>query len=247
MPNVCFFMVYHKRHALTKMSIADMAKAMEIMEGRDIRTKGLVIGDSYEIADFCVKHRIRHEMFRNDPLAHKMTYAFLRALQNRCEYICWYGSNNLHSQEYWQKCADTLWGKRRATFGTRNCLIMSTNELTPEVYRFTPTEGYLISSGQFFLRHTLVSSLNLLTLFGEYQKYSFDGSIMQALFDKWDPDVLVTYVENDWDDCIDVKNDVNIHSYESFRNYPRHDIEADELRYNNHRLSSLFSSNYGSY
>lgn len=247
MPDVCFFMVYYKRHALTKMAIADMGAAMRTMENKGIETRGLVIGDSYEIADFCVTYNIRHEMFRNDPLSHKMTYAFLRALQSGCEYICWYGSNNLHSREYWEKCADTLWGKRRATFGTRNCLIMSTNPQHTHVYRFNPTEGYLISSGQFFLRHTLVCSLNLLTLFGEHQKYSFDGSIMQALFAKWDPDVLVTYVENDWDDCIDVKNNMNIHSYESFKNYPVHDVEAFDLKCSNPRLSFLLEENYGSY
>lgn len=247
MPSVCFFMVYHKRHALTKMAIDDMANAMDMMEKEGIEVEGLVIGDSYNVADFCVHHRIRHEMFRNNPLAHKMTYAFLRAIQSRCEYICWYGSNNLHSDAYWEKCIDALWDKRKATFGTRNCLIMSTEDLKPEVYRFHPSEGYLISSGQFFLRHTLVSSLNLLTLFGDEQLYAFDGSIMAALFDRWDPETLVTHVENDWDDCIDVKNDINIHSYESFRNYPHHHMTAHDLINSNPRLAKLFSRNYGSY
>lgn len=242
MSSVCFFMVYHGRPALTKMSIDDMYHAMRAIEGQGHKVRGLVIGSSYEIANFCNDLGIRHEMFENKPLSNKFTYAFLRAVQNRCEYICWYGSNNVHSVGYWYKCGQTLWGKRLATFGTRNCVIMSTDDLFPETYLFHPSEGYLISSGQFFLTDTLINTVNLLTLFRPEQTYSFDGSIMDSLFKRWGKDI-VTVVEDSEEDCIDVKGNENIHSYESYakRGYVRLE-DKDEIAPRHERLGRLLYS-----
>lgn len=212
---VCFFMVYHSRPQLTKMSIDDMHMAMSQFKNHGITCKALVIGDSYNVAQFCHDRGIRHEMFANKPIAHKFTYAWLRAMQQNTDYICWYGSNNVHSAGYWETCVDVMNTGGNISFGTTNCVIMSTQPRESKTCLFHPSERYLISSGQFFLRSALMSNVNLLTLYEDDQTFSFDGSLMDQLFENlvdWEPRV-VTYDE---EDCIDVKGNVNIHSYTSY-------------------------------
>jgi len=242
MSSVCFFMVYHRRPALTKMSIDDMYYAMRAIEAQGHEVRGLVVGGSYEIANFCSDRGIRHEMFENKPLSDKFTYAFMRAVQNRCEYICWYGSNNVHSVGYWYECGQTLWGKRLATFGTRNCVIASTEDRYPETYLFHPSDGYLISSGQFFLTDTIINTINLLTVFKHSQTFNFDGAIMDALFNRWGKDI-VTIVEDSEEDCIDVKGNENIHSYESYAKSGYLQLEdKDQIAPRHPRLMDLLYS-----
>lgn len=208
-------MVYHDRPSLTKMSIDDMAQAMGELERKGMDVTGIVIGDSYNIARFTEDRGIRHEMFENRPIADKFTYAWLRAVQQRCDYICWYGSNNVHHLGYWDVAAEKLKGNKVATFGTRNCVIMSTDESEEWGCLFHPTEGYLISSGQFFLTSTLINTVNLLTLYNPDQTFNFDGVLLDRLTERWGQDI-VEVIEFDDEDCVDVKNNVNIHSFESY-------------------------------
>jgi hypothetical protein len=155
-------------------------------------------------------------MFANKPIAHKFTYAWLRAVQQNTDYICWYGSNNVHGAGYWETCVDVIDNGGSVTFGSTNCVIMSTQPRESKTCLFHPSEKYLISSGQFFLRQSLVSNVNLLTLYEEDQTFSFDGSLMDQLFDSLDDRDIARVVTYDEEDCIDVKGNVNIHSYTSY-------------------------------
>lgn len=215
-------MVYHDRPALTKMSIDDMSCAMQSLNNAGINVNGIVIGDSYNIAKFCEKLGIEHEMFENQPIADKFTYAWLRAIQKRCDYICWYGSNNVHHSGYWDVAIEKLMGNKVVTFGTRNCVIMSSDESQEWGCLFNPTPGYLISSGQFFLTSTLINTVNLLTLYDPDQTFNFDGLLLDKLTDRWGQDI-VEVISFDEEDCVDVKNDVNIHSFESYMAVPQYE------------------------
>jgi hypothetical protein len=208
-------MVYHARPSLTKMSIDDMSWAMQTLVNAGMEVTGMVIGDSYNIARFCEVRGIRHEMFENRPVADKFTYAWLRAVQQRCDYICWYGSNNVHHAGYWDVAIEKLQGKKVATFGTRNCIIMSSDESEEYGCLFHPTPGYLISSGQFFLTSALIKTVNLLTLYDYDQTFNFDGMILDQLTERWGEDIVEVITFDD-EDCIDIKNEVNIHSFESY-------------------------------
>ena len=84
------------------MSIDDMSMAMATLKNAGFEVTGLVIGGSYHISKFCESRGIRHEMFENKPVSDKFTYAWLRAVQQRCDYVCWYGSNNVHHAGYWE-------------------------------------------------------------------------------------------------------------------------------------------------
>lgn len=245
MRSVCFFMVYHRRPSLTKMSIDDMCTAMQTLRNHGMDVTGLVIGDSYNIAAFCASRNVRHEMFENKPLADKFTYAWLRAIQQRKDYICWYGSNNVHGAGYWDVVIDRLQGNKAATFGTRNCVIMSAVEGEPGTCLFHPSEGYLISSGQFFLTSTLINTVNLLTLYSEFQKFNFDGVLLDKLTERWGQEI-VEVVEFDEEDCIDVKDETNIHSYQSYMNVPEYKRLEDrtEIMYRHPCLTNLFHNIY---
>lgn len=231
MRSICFFMVYHDRPELTKMSIDDMSMAMSNLRNSGFEVTGLVIGGSYHIAKFCSALGIRHEMFENKPVSDKFTYAWMRAIQHRCDYICWYGSNNVHSAGYWMSVSERLKGNKAATFGTRNCIIMSSDPQEEYGCHFTPTPGYLISSGQFFLTSTLINTVNLLTLYDPEQTCNFDGLLLDCLTDRWGQDI-VEVVEFDEEDCVDIKNHINIHSFESYMRVPEY------ARYNTRKMIS---------
>jgi hypothetical protein len=224
-------MVYHDRPALTKMSIDDMLGAMHFFrdEGHDIQA--IVIGDSYNVAAYCQRAGIRHEMFENSPIADKFSYAWLRAVQANCDYIAWWGSNNVHGAGYLAECNEVLHGNKVATFGTRNCVIMSASPEERETCVFTPRKNYLISSGQFFLTHSIKNSVNVLTVYDRDQTFNFDGKILDCMTSKWGDDI-VQVVTHDEEDCIDVKNDVNIHSYRSYMDVKAYDryLSRDEIR-----------------
>lgn len=241
---MCFFMVYHDRPELTKMSVDDMSIAMNILRSRGHSAEGIVIGDNYNVAKFCEDRGIRHEMFANQPLSDKFVYAWIRALQQRTDYLCWYGSNNVHGAGYWEECCNVLDGNKQVTFGTMNCVIMSADPDLQETCVFRPLAPYLISSGQFFLRWTLMDTINFLTLYEDKQTFNFDGYLMNKLFEKWGRSI-VKVVEYDEEDCIDVKNAINIHSYQSYidrPHYKRHDLAKNIIP--RHPALQLFFDGY---
>ena len=237
MRSICFFMVYHDRPALTKMSIDDMVGAMHYFADEGHSVQGIVIGDSYNVAEYARGLGLRHEMFKNDPLSNKFSFAWLRAVQAQCDYIAWWGSNNVHGAGYLAECNERLLGNKVATFGTKNCVIVSAEPGEEETCVFTPLNKYLISSGQFFLTYSIQNSVNPLTIYDEEQTFNFDGKILDAMTDKWG-DGIIEVVTHDDEDCLDVKNKVNIHSYESYMNmshYPRY-VSRKDLK---HRHPSL--------
>ena len=224
-------MLYHERLGLTKMSIDDMQRAMYyyISEGHTVDS--IVIGDSPEIEEFCKSRGIRHERFRNLPLSNKFSYAWLRAIQSGCEYVAWWGSNNVHSPEYLKACNDVLNGNKVASFGSDSCVIVSTEEGKDETCVFKTISPYLISTGQFFLSYTLKKCINPLTIYEPDQYCNFDGAVLDAMMNMFGKNV-VQKVSFDQGDTLDIKNETNIHSYESYivhKHYDRY-LKRDELR-----------------
>lgn len=243
--SVCFFMTYHGRPKLTKMSIDHMADTARLFNENGIEATCLVVGASRPIELFCEDQGIHHEWFENDPVSDKFTFVWLRAIQKRTDYLCWMGSNNVHGAGYWVKAMDVIKGDKVATFGSRNCVIMSADKGKDETCVFRPTLGYLISSGQFFLRYSLVNSMNLLTIYDEDQTFNFDGKVLDAMTNKWGTDII-QYVEYDEEDCIDVKDNTNIHSYKSYMkmsHYPRYESSLD-IAPRHPRLMMMFKGFY---
>ena len=51
--------------------------------------------------------------------------------------------------------------------------------------------------------------------YSEGQTFNFDGKVNKALTNKWGADVIKT-ISSEPDDCFDIKDSQNIHSYQSY-------------------------------
>lgn len=222
MRSVCFFMVYHDRPQITKMAVDHMADVIDLFRDNGCDAVGIVIGDSKVIERFALSRGLLHEQHPNDPVSGKMTYAWMLAAQEDKEYICWMGSNNIHSDGYWELVMEKLRGKKIATFGSRNCVIMSADKEVQRTCHFRPRDHYLISSGQFFLTYSFKNAVNILTVYDLDQQFNFDGKVLDKMTDTWGKGII-EYVEFDEEDCLDIKGSVNIHSYDSYiKIYPEY-------------------------
>jgi hypothetical protein len=243
MRSVCFFMVYHNRPSVTAMSVHHMADVIDLFNDEGFDAVGIVIGDS-AVIERTAKHRgLMHERHPNDPVSGKFTYAWMLAAQENKDYICWLGSNNMHSDGYWELAMERLRGNKVATFGSRNCVIMSANPEVTATCHFKPRDHYLISSGQFFLTYSFVNAVNILTVYDLDQQFNFDGKVLDKMTDMWGKEII-EYIEFDEEDCIDVKTDFNIHSYESYMKlYPEY-LPSNEIIPRFPRLMMLMKGFY---
>ena len=225
MNSICFFMVYHKRFSLTRMSLHHMVDVIEDFRNSGFECSGIVIGDDPRQAKFCSDNGLKHYDYPNDPLSYKFQFAWLSAIHDQKDYICWLGSNNVHSQEYWDKCKDRIRDNKCATFGGNKFVVMSSDPEKNETCVFNTRGKYLVSSGQFFLTYSLENSVDLLKMYKKDQTFDFDGKILEQMTSKWGWGI-VENISEDPESCIDVKDGMNIHSYESYisrSQYPRWD------------------------
>jgi hypothetical protein len=186
---------------------------------------GVVIGDDPRQAKFCEENGLEHHFYPNDPLSFKFQFAWMTCIHKQKDYICWLGSNNVHSKSYFDKCKKRLSKNKCATFGSNKFVVMSQDPQVNETCVFNTRGNYLVSSGQFFLTYTLENSIDILGMYDKSTRFDFDGKILREITNKWGWSV-VELISSDPEDCIDVKNDENIHSYESYINrdqYPRWD------------------------
>ena len=243
MRSVCFFMVYHRRPNVTRMAIDHMDDVIRLFRQEGLDAEGIVIGNSKPIARFCRELEITHLDFPNDPISNKLTYAWLMAVQSDNDYMCWLGSNNLHGDGYWALAIEKIKGHKVATFGTRNCVIISADPENERTCLFHPKEGYLISSGQFFLTYSFRQAVNVLTVYDLDQQFNFDGKILDCFTDMWGSQI-VEELTFDEEDCLDIKTDYNIHSFESYIGlYPEY-VQSRLIAPRFPRLKMLMSGYY---
>ena len=213
---VCFFMLYHGRPELTRMSMYHMAKTIKKFNAADHNSVGVVIGDYGPEAEYAGNLGLEHFYHPNDPLYKKFSFAWIQSLLKETEYICWFGSNNLHSEEYWDKCISTLEGKKEVTFGSNKFSVVNSSKDTQETCTFkTRDSAHLCSAGQFYLTYSLDQAVNFRSIFKPGQSFNFDGVINKAFTNKWGRSTVKT-ISSEPSDCLDIKNEENIHSYNSY-------------------------------
>jgi len=213
---VCFFMLYHGRPELTRMSMWHMAKTIKKFSEAGHKSIGIVVGDDLKQADYAESLGLEHMYMANDPLDKKFSFTWTQALLKETDYVCWLGSNNLHSDRYWNKCIAVLEGPKEVSFGTNKFSIVHASKGVEPTCTFTTRKNiHLCSSGQFYLNWSLSNAVNFRSVYAEGQKFNFDGKINQALAGKWGDGVIKT-ISSDPSDCLDIKNDENIHSYQSY-------------------------------
>ena len=214
-PRSCtFFMIYHGRPELTRMSMWHMAKAVKMFNEAGHEAKGIVIGSGNK--KYAEKLGLQHFEKQNKPLGKKFSFAFTQALLQETEYICWVGSNNFHSDDYWNHCIKVMGGQKEASFGTNRFCVTSSDPKKQETCVFkTRKVMHLCSAGQFYLNYTLSNAVNFRVLYEDNQTCNFDGKINMAIAGKWNSNVIKT-VRSEPNDCFDVKSEENIHSYDSY-------------------------------
>lgn len=224
---VCFFMLYHGRPELTRMSMWHMAKTIKKFSEAGHKSIGIVVGDHGPEAEYAESLGLEHMYVANDPLEKKFSFTWTQALLKETDYVCWLGSNNLHSDRYWNKCIAVLEGPKEVSFGTSKFSIVHASKGVEPTCTFTTRKNiHLCSAGQFYLNWSLSNAVNFRSVYTEGQKFNFDGKVNQALAGKWGDKVIKT-ISSDPSDCLDVKNDQNIHSYQSYMRkrgnaYPAH-------------------------
>lgn len=213
---VCFFMLYHGRPELTRMSLWHMAKTIKKFTESGHKSIGIVVGDDLKQAEYAESLGLEHMYMANDPLDKKFSFTWTQALLKETDYLCWLGSNNLHSDAYWNRCIKVLEGEKQVSFGSNKFSIVHASKGVEPTCTFTTRKNiHLCSAGQFYLNWSLSNAINFRSVYAEGQKFNFDGKINQALASKWGDGVIKT-ISSDPADCLDVKNDENIHSYQSY-------------------------------
>lgn len=213
-------MLFHERPALTRMSMYHAARVIKMFNAAGHRAIGIVIGDGIkepEQFDYARELGLLPYHAQNDPLYRKFRFAWQCAVQQQTDYVCKIDSNNLNSDAYWQRCIEKLGGKKVVTFGTSHFTVVSAYPEEERTCHFKTRQAiHLCNSGQFYLRYSIETCLDLGSLYDEGQTYNFDGYINKKLSGKWGDAVVVRLDTMEPMDCLDIKDGTDIHSYESY-------------------------------
>jgi len=217
-PSVCFFMLYYKRPELTRMSMWHMAKVLKKFRDAGHECTTVVVGDEEDQEAYCKKLGLNHYKHENNPLSKKFNFTFKTAVDQDKDYICWIGSNSVHSDEFWDKCLQKLKGPPVASFGSKNCTIVSNDFLNPRTKTWVSRHYSFCSCGQFYFTLTIKKTFNVSDIFTsrlDEKKMGFDAVINRGIKNKWGAKVFEE-LPMDPLDCVDVKGDNDIHGFEVY-------------------------------
>lgn len=210
-------MLYHKRPEITRMSMWHMKKVIDRFNAAGHKAQGIVFGDEEEQKRYAEFLGLDHIRVNNSPLGLKFSFAFDAALYTNCDYICGLGSNNFNDFRYWDQCINALGKNKKVSFGSNKFTIVHSENKYQDTCVFTTRQKkHLCSSGQFYLTYSMNSAINFRSLYRPTQTHNFDGAINDALIAKWGDDGCPVTISSEAFDCFDVKDDTNIHSYDSY-------------------------------
>lgn len=233
-PSVCFFMLYYKRPEITRMSLWHMAKVKKKFEEAGHECEAIAIGDEEDQKAYCKKLGITHIDHKNNPLPEKFKAAWQAAMDSEKDYICWLGSNNVHSDDFWDKCLKQINSKKTPTFGTTNFTVVDNDFSNQRTKTWIRRRYNFCSAGQFFFRVTLKKSVDFDKVFATRKKNTeegkdFDGSINLAIHARFGKEAFVP-IHSEPLDCIDIKSDFDMHPFKNYdvgmydQNYTRDEI-----------------------
>jgi len=196
-----------------------MAKVIKMFNEAGHRAQGFVVGCAScepRQKEYAEKLGLGHVSIPNKPLSRKFSHAYQQALLKETDYICKVDSNNFNSNDYWEKCIDVMHGPKEASFGTNRFCVMSSDPEKQDTCVFKTRQSmHLCNSGQFYLNYSLSKSVNFRSIYNENQNCNFDGKINEAMTSQWNESVIKT-ISSEPDDCFDVKDGTDIHSYDSY-------------------------------
>jgi len=226
--SVCFFMLYHKRPEITRMSMWHMKKVIDRFNAAGHKAHGIVFGDEEDQKRYADFLGLDHMRINNEPLGLKFSFAFDAALYSNSDYICGLGSNNFNDYRYWDLCIESMGKQKKVSFGSNRFTIVHADNKYQDTCVFkTRQKQHLCSSGQFYLTYSMVNAMKFRDLYTPNQTHNFDGRINDALIKKWGDDGCPITISSEPFDCFDVKDGTNIHSYNSYikrspRVYPKY-------------------------
>lgn len=221
-------MLYHKRPEITRMSMWHMKKVIDRFNAAGHKAQGIVFGDEEDQKRYAEFLGLEHINLPNDPLPDKFEKAYTHAIWKGTEYICKVDSNNFNSFDYWDKCIEFMKGQKVVSFGTNKFTIVSFDRDTEDTCVFiTRQKKHLCNSGQFYLTYSLKQAVNFKTVYEKKIGHNFDGRINDAFVKKWGDQGVPTCISSKPEDCFDIKDGTDIHSYNSYmsrspRVYPRY-------------------------
>ena len=83
--SVTFFMLYHKRPELTRMSLWHMAKVVGRFKDAGHEVHTVVIGDEENQRSYCDSIGLDHYSFKNDPLHKKFKFAWTTSIKKKTD------------------------------------------------------------------------------------------------------------------------------------------------------------------
>lgn len=227
--SVCFFMLYHKRPEVTRMSMWHMKKVIDRFNAAGHKAQGIVFGDEEDQKRYAEFLGLEHITVANSPLSRKFEIAYTNSLWKDTDYICKVDSNNFNDFSYWDKCIEFIKGNKVVTFGTNRFVVVSADKDRETTCVFkTRKARHLCNSGQFYLNYSLRNAVDFSKIYPPRATHNFDGRLNDAIIDKWGDVKLITTLSSDPKDCFDVKDGTDIHSYDSYitrspRVYPKYD------------------------
>lgn len=231
--SVCFFMLYHNRPEVTRMSMWHMKKVIDRFNAAGHKAMGVVFGNEDEQKRYAEFLGLEHITIANSPLSRKFEAAYTNALWKDTEYICKVDSNNFNDFSYWDKCIETVGGIKLVSFGTNRFTVVSADKnVQPTCVFKTRQKKHLCNSGQFYLTYSLKQAVNFSNIYPEGITHNFDGRINDAIVKKWNDDNNIHTISSNPQDCFDVKDGTDIHSYASYikkspDTYPRYDKRSE--------------------
>ena len=217
--SVTFFMLYYKRPGVTRMSLWHMAGVIKKFEKAGHKCHGIAIGDEPDQAEYCESLGIEHLNCDNDPLPDKFKFAWMSALAKETDYICWLGSNNVHSDEYWDACIKQLSMDPVVSFGSTRFTVVDINKEVQTTIAWKRKSYHLCSCGQFYNTNAINKTIDFEEVFRSERNLEeskdFDGSINNHLAVRWTPRVIVP-LESNGLSCIDLKTGTDIHPFRRY-------------------------------
>ncbi len=152
----------------------------------------------------------------NEPLGKKLCFCVNKALATGATYIVKVDSNNAYSDEYIDKCIEAL-QENYTYFGTKHFLVAHQRPEEERTVIFRCRGKYTpCGTMQFYGRRALLNAtMGIENVWPEDIEVGFDWRLNKAIRDHWG-EKYVGIISEEPFDCVDVKGDTDINSYESY-------------------------------
>ena len=211
--SVTFLMFFHGRPEITRMSIFHMRRVIDYFERKGVEASGIAVGNNPHQVGFASTMGLKVINTPNDPLHMKFREGFSEANKEGKDYVCWLGSNNVHSFEYFDECIAQMKANDPLIhyFGSKSFTIAS--DIVQLTKKFTARKFHLCSSGQFYRTASLTNCIAFKPILT-----NFDGALNTRMTEKFTKRCYKVIRWDELDNCIDLKTGEDMHSYGKYKN-----------------------------